>query len=143
MLYSFKITVPANTSKDEAIVREIIIQEQVITTVSVYFPPGHVCLTGIALFYGEEQIFPFREYDWLRGNAETVTAKLYFIAPETPCKIKVKAFNEDTKYDHTLYVRIEALPIEIALWQYNIYLLAQLFSSLYQVWSQPVRVITG
>ena len=142
MLYCVKVTAPANTEKDKAVVKEVVIQEQVITQISVYFPPGHVCLTGVAVFYGEEQIFPHYEYDWLRGNGETVTGYVYYILPETPAKVKVKMFNEDTKYDHTVYVRIEALPIEIALWQYHLYALSQLFVDLYNVWSRPVRIIT-
>lgn len=139
MLYCDKITISPNTSKNNAISKEIVIQEDVITTVSVYFPPGHACLTGVAFFYGEEQIFPDKNYDWIRGNDESVNAQLYFIMPDVPGEIIVKAFNEDTTYSHTVYFRVEALPIEIALWQKQITLLASMFASIYDVWRQPVK----
>jgi len=141
MLYCDKITVPANTSKDNPVTKEFEIKEDVITTVSVYFPPGHACLTGVSFWYGEDMIFPDKNYDWIRGNDESVNAQLYFLLPEVPSKIIVKAFNEDVTYPHTVYIRIEALPSSIALWQLNIAKFTTMFADIYSIWRYPVRRI--
>lgn len=141
VLYCDKITVPASTSKDNALSKKIIIKEDVITSISIYFPPGHACLTGVSFWYGEDMIFPAKEYDWVRGNDESVNAKVYFILPEVPGEIIVKAFNEDTTYTHTVYFRVEALPRDIALWELNISKLTSMFRDIYPIWRMPVRVL--
>ena len=142
MLYCTSITIPPNTPKGNPIIKEIEVKEPVITTVSVYFPPGHACLTGVAIFYGEEQISPAKNYDWLRGNDESVNAQLYWISPIVPCRIKIKAFNEDTTYTHTVYIRVEALPVDIALWHINIALFTKMFSDFYELVRPrpPIRI---
>jgi len=143
MLYCDKITVPANTSKDNPVTKTFRVKEDVITTISVYFPPGHACLTGVSFWYGEDMVFPDKNYDWIRGNDESVNAKFYFILPEVPADVVVKVFNEDTKYNHTVYIRIEALPREIALWELSITKLTSMFRDIYPIWRMPVRIIRG
>lgn len=141
MLYCKKLTIPANTPKENSISTTFSIKEDVITRVEVYFPPGHACLTGVAFFYGNLQIFPYHEYDWIRGHDQVVSGYLYYELPKVPADITVKAFNEDVSYSHTVYIRIEALKKEIALSVEYISKLYLIFEKLYNIWKQPVKVI--
>lgn len=115
MLYCLEITVPANTPKENPVEKEVEIQEDVIVKVSIRFPPGPSGLLKVAVFYGEEQITPFHEHEWIAGDDEVVEDTLYFKCPEKPCPITIKAYNLDEAYDHTALVRILALNEEYAL----------------------------
>jgi len=107
MLYVVNITVPANTPRDKPIEKEIEIKEPILKRISCFFPPGVCCLAGFRVLYGTEQIFPQPKDEYVVGHSETVVGEVYFQLPEVPCKLRIQAFNEDTKYPHTLYIRLE------------------------------------
>jgi len=107
MLYVLNITIPPSTSKDKPIEAEIEINEPILKRVSCFFPPGVCCLAGFRILYGTDQIFPKPDGEYVTGHAETVSGDIYFRVPELPCKLRIQCFNEDTKYQHTLYIRLE------------------------------------
>lgn len=113
MLYVVSISIPPNTPKDKPIEKEIKIFEKWVEDITIYFPPGHVCLTGVALFYGTDQIFPNEEQEWVKGNDIPIKGYLHFRAPEKPLRLKVKAYNEDDTYTHTVYVYINTSDISL------------------------------
>ena len=106
MLYCIYIKVPANTPPDNPVVKEVVIEEPYLTRIDVYFPPGVACLTRVAFFYGEQQIFPASEYEWLTGHAYMIGGEVDFSPGEKPWKLRIKAYNLDRKYDHTVYIYI-------------------------------------
>ena len=108
MLYVKSVTIPAGTYPPKFAGETFEIEEDYITKIAVFFPPGHCCLTGISFWYGEWQFFPYREYEYLKGDNMFIESKLLFRCPEKPTRIRMKVYNEG-KYDHTVYVYIEAL----------------------------------
>ena len=78
MLYVVKITTDPNVPKDKPKETKVKIYEEVITKVGVYFPPGPQLLTGVALFYGNYQIFPFKENDWVIGDNVYIEGRVYW-----------------------------------------------------------------
>jgi len=115
MLYQKTITVPALTPKEKAIEEVIEVEEEVITKVIVFFPPGPCNLLKVALFYGERQIWPHHEYEWLSGEDCLIEDVLYFKCPERPCPVRIRAYNDDDAYTHSCVVYITAHPKRIAL----------------------------
>lgn len=110
MLYVKTVTVPANTPSNTPVESTVEIEEDTIVMIAVRFPPGPIGLLKVAVFYGEEQIFPSKDYEWVSGDYETVLDFPLWDVPEKPCTITVKAYNEDTIYDHSFTIRVLALP---------------------------------
>ena len=141
MLYTDKITIPANTSKDSPVRKRITINEDTIVSITFYFPPGHECLTGASVWYGNLQIFPSTEGDWVRGHDSLITGELLWITPETPCEIEIRAFNEDTTYKHTIYFYINTAPSWYVFSPLYLQQMVSILSDIAQVFRQPVRKI--
>jgi len=106
MLYVVKLTIPANTPREKAIEQKVKIKERYVERILIYFPPGHHCLTRVAIFYGLHQLVPDKDGEWAMGDNITLDVKCIFPAPEIPFSLTIKGYNLDTKYDHTVYVYI-------------------------------------
>lgn len=106
MLYVVKITTPANTSKDKPKETIVTVYEQYIVKVDVYFPPGPSLLTGVSIWYGDTQIFPFKEGEWVIGDNALISSPLELRLPEKPCKLRILTYNIDDTYEHTVVVYI-------------------------------------
>lgn len=104
MLYVKRFTVPKNTPRESPFEVKINIYEKYLTRVGIFFPPGPLLLVGVAVFYGEEQLFPHREGDWVIGDDIYIESEVEYKAPEYPWTIRVLAYNEDQVYDHTVVV---------------------------------------
>jgi len=115
MLYQVTVTVPPLTAKEKAVEKVVSVEEEVVTRIAVYFPPGPCNLLKVALYYGAEQIWPHRRYEWLSGEDCLIDDVLYFKCPERPCPVRIRAYNEDDTYQHSCVVYITAQPRVVAL----------------------------
>jgi len=135
-LYIIDLTVPANTSQTEPVEQTIKIEEEVIVSVSCFFPAGCRGLVYTAVYYGEEQIFPRPHGKYLRGDNETIGWQEYYELPEVPCILTIRAWSPGTSYDHTITWRINALPRKYAFWWVNIYRLLSFISRVFTVFGR-------
>lgn len=115
MLYVKDINIPAKTPADNPVEAEVEIEEKVIVLFQVYFPPGCCGLAKVSFWYGDEMISPKHDYQWIHGDSALITDIRFWTAPEKPCTITIKGYNEDDTYPHTPICYILALPEEIAL----------------------------
>ena len=115
-LYIVDLDVPANTSQTEPVEQTIKIEEEVIVSVSCFFPAGCRGMVYTAVYYGEEQIFPRPYGKYLHGDNETIKWSEYYELPETPCILTIRGWSPGTSYDHTVTWRICALPRKYAFW---------------------------
>jgi hypothetical protein len=106
MLYPVYVTVPRNTPPDDPHVESVEVEGNVITEIDILIPYGHMALTGISFWYGDDQIHPTPKGSWIKGNEIWITHKTRILLPERYNVITVKAFNLDEVYDHTFYVYI-------------------------------------
>jgi len=113
-LYHADVTVPANTPQSSPVTQDLEIDDEVITKIEVLFPLGCNGLVYVAIFYGPYQLWPRPDGAWEHSGGETVSSRMYWEVPERPCKLTIKAWSQDDTYDHTIQVRIEALPKKIA-----------------------------
>jgi len=113
MLYCVTLEIPANTPKENAVEKQVVIKERYLESIYVFFPPGHVCLTRVAVFYGEDQIFPDKDHEWVFGNNTYVGGYVFKEIPRDKPIIRVKGYNLDTEYDHTVYVFINTNDINM------------------------------
>jgi len=106
MLFTFKVTAPANTPQASPAKTSLKLRSGVITKISVLIPPGHVALAHMAIFHGETQIMPWGDGQWLEGEGETVEWTPDYELTSEPAELEGRAWNEDDMYPHSFYVRV-------------------------------------
>jgi hypothetical protein len=104
-IYSAVITTNPNSAQETLIE----VEGDVISYISIRFPPGPLGLLKVAIFYGIKQIFPKEEGTYFAGDDETIAWEECHPLPESPAVIRVRTINEDDTYSHTIYVRIATL----------------------------------
>ena len=115
-IYCRAFTVPANSEEEF----ELEIEGDIISYVRIRFPPGPQGLLKVSIFYGIKQIFPYEESTEFAGDDEIIDWQEYWELPESPCRLVIKAKNEDDTYDHSFYFiinvqkRAEMLASQIA-----------------------------
>jgi len=130
MLYVKTITVPANTPKDQAVKVEVTIEERVLFFIQVRFFPGPMNLLKVAVFYGELQIWPHRDFEWAQGDDEVVWDMPLLEFKRAPYTLTIRGYNEDDTYDHSAIIRIIALERIYIRWIHILARFTRLFSRL-------------
>jgi len=100
-IYTPAVTVPANTPKDAPVTYMLFVEEDYITSIDVYFPPGCAGLCRVQAYYGSEQIAPKPTGADFRGDNMLVRCPLRWKVPEKPCPIRFVLWNLDDTYSHT------------------------------------------
>ena len=114
MLFVEEVTVPKGTSEENPVTKEMELAPGVLTRIDIVFPFGCNCMVGVKIAYGEKIILPSNPEKWIKGNGETVPIRLSLEHYDEPFRIKIIAASPGTNYDHTIYIRAEVLPEEIA-----------------------------
>jgi hypothetical protein len=107
-LYSKYFSVDSLSKLEEALT----VEGSKIVYFNVRFPPGSQGFLKVALFYGQKKIYPFEEDEWLSGDNDVIQFEDEFELPETPCRLLVKAENDDDTYAHGFFLRLKTLPVE-------------------------------
>jgi len=108
MDYWFQKTTPAGTAETDALELELKLTEGVITQVWMVHPEGCQSLAHAAIFEGDHQLFPHNRGNSYHGNdVPMIWADEYEL--KAPALLKLKTWNKDDTYEHTVYVRITVL----------------------------------
>jgi hypothetical protein len=86
---------------------ELWVEGSKITYFCASFPPGSQGLLRVAVCYGEKKLYPYSEDQWLRGDNVQVAFYDELPLPETPCRLIVKAENDDPYYPHGFFLYLE------------------------------------
>ena len=105
-IYSNTYTCPANSEKTWY----LDVEGDVITFISLRFPPGPEGELKVKIMYGLKSLAPIAEDQWLNGDDEVIAWNEYIELPEKKTTLKIVAKNEDTTYDHSFILRIVVLP---------------------------------
>lgn len=101
-IYSIAVTTPPNSAKETIIV----VEGDVIDLVRVRFPPGPSGLLKVAIYYGNEQIWPDKVGSWFVGDNEVIQWSEFYPLPEALTRFTVKTVNDDDTYEHSVYLTI-------------------------------------
>lgn len=112
MFYVFSITVPRNTAALDPQVTEIELGPGEIHQVEVGFPWGCAGLVHVQIWRAEHQVWPtnpgasfaWNDYNHVFTESETCAGPVEHWS--------IRTWNEDTRYDHTVQVRIGIMPAE-------------------------------
>jgi len=101
-IYSRAFTVPPSETKWF----ELTVEGDVLDLVRIRFPPGPAALLKVAIFYGNEQLFPAEEGTYFLGDNEVIEWSEFWPLPEAKTRLRIKAVNEDDTYEHSFYLVI-------------------------------------
>lgn len=114
MFYVWDITIPADTSEDNAKTQNLPISIGVITRISIKFARGCHGMVGVRLNRFLFQLVPLSAGEWVTGDNEAVDFQEYFEIKEVPPVLVFKGCSPGTSYAHTVTVRISLLPKRVA-----------------------------
>jgi len=129
MIYQKSLTVPANTPSDAPVETTIVVKHRVITKLGVLFPRGCMGMVRVSVFYGNLQIWPAKEGEWISGEGATIWDEPFLTLPEAETTLRLIGCSPGTTYEHTITFYIIALPRVIALWMIAMSRLARLFET--------------
>lgn len=106
MIYSYPLTIPANTLEADKLKFILPLDRGEITRVMVQFPSGHMGLTHVGLNRGLHQLYPTNPEATFSSSSETIVWDEELPSDTPPYQLEAYAWNEDTTYDHTITVRV-------------------------------------
>lgn len=89
---------------------EFKIDKGLITWCGIYFPSGQHARVYARVFFQAHQILPRDPDSWCHGNDGWLEARMEFPVTAEPMNIKVEAYGETCKYNHTLQIGLELIP---------------------------------
>ena len=110
MLFQASITIPKNTTQASPTSVTLKIAHGIITKFMVRPRPGHSALAHLVILHHEHQIAPSTENMDIHGDRDPIDWEDYYESYQPPYELKLKGWNEDTKYAHTFDVYIAILP---------------------------------
>lgn len=114
VIYVKNITIPANTLKTDPLEEVVELEGEVLDSIEILIPYGVTAVAGIAIFYGEYQLTPKPDGEFITGNGETVRDPIKFELPERKTYLRIIGYNESENYPHTFYLRFILTEKEIA-----------------------------
>lgn len=111
MFYVFPITIPAGTLESDPKIEEISLASGEIHQVEIGFPWGCAGLAHVVIYRHEHQMWPTNSgtsFAWNDYN------HIFEEAEENPGQEEywsIRGWNEDTRHDHTVQVRIGIIPV--------------------------------
>ena len=107
MLFQKTVTISANTPENDPVTSEIVLSVGVMKSLRVYFPPGHTGLTHVQVWLQDYQLLPWERGEWAIGDDLSIVDNSQRVIYEKPTILKIIGWNEDTQYDHNVYVFVE------------------------------------
>ena len=114
MFYVWHITISKNTTEDNALEQTLKVTKGVLTRTEIFFPAGCMGFARCQIYYMGSQLYPTTRGEYIDGDNETIPIEDFFEIQDTPDVFKIKAWNLDPYYDHTITLRMTILPKEIA-----------------------------
>lgn len=106
MIYSKEISTELDTSKSDPLLTTIKVTNGLIYQLEVDFPPGSSGLMGVQIFDKSYQLYPSTPGEWFLGDNRLLKYPDLYLKASAPFEFTIKTYNEDTLFDHTVYIRI-------------------------------------
>jgi hypothetical protein len=112
--YFVTLTIPENTPQTSPVFTQVEIEGDVLVGFYRLIPPGWSGLAHYRVLYGLEQLHPANEGAWDTGDNIRDFVPLNWRMPERKLKLTVEGYNQDTSYDHTVYLWFRTEEVEYA-----------------------------
>lgn len=104
MVYSYKISVPANTAETDAQVTELPLTRGKLHRLFILIPAGHRGLAHLQLYRGLHQVFPISPGESISGDEVPIAIDPGYEISETPYQLEAHTWNTDDTYEHKFYL---------------------------------------
>ncbi|GAH57756.1 unnamed protein product [marine sediment metagenome] len=105
MFYKYSLEIPQQTLESDPVEMKITLPNGVITEVNICFPDGCFGLAKVKIIHNEFQIFPTNPEKWFAWNNYCISFKEDYKLPENFNLLKLKGYNDDDSYSHTIVFR--------------------------------------
>ena len=106
MIYSSTITTDAGTAEGSKADVTLQLTSGLVWLFEVDFPPGCCGLQHVQLFDGSYQVLPATIGESLHGDSVTMRFDDLYFKQAAPFELKIRTWNLDDTWDHTIQVRI-------------------------------------
>jgi hypothetical protein len=106
MYYKVELTVPANTVEGSALETMLGLTAGKLTQIQVGFPPGCAGLTYVQIWDKSWQLVPWTPGEALHWDGYVFELPHDYLLSDPPFELRVKAWNLDDVYDHTIWVGV-------------------------------------
>lgn len=113
MIYSYAITIPANTSEADPVEQEIRLTAGLISHVEVEFPAGCAGLVHLRVMREGGHLWPTNPEGNLASDDYVIPWDEHIELTSSPYRLQAVAWSDDDTYSHTLTLRINMLPLEV------------------------------
>jgi len=110
--YFIKLEIAANTKEEAPKEVSVEVEGFRLEEIAYLIPAGWCALAHFAIFYGIRQIYPEEQGTWVTGDNLYRRVPVLWRLPESPAVLTLKGWNEDTSYDHTVYMWLLTKPEE-------------------------------
>ena len=114
MFYAWDITVGASTLESSPKTQELKLTAGVITRVDLKYPAGCKGMVKVRILHSEFQLVPLSRGEWVTGDNETVPTETFFTLSPDQNSLKFVGVSPGTSYPHTITVRVNIEPEEVA-----------------------------
>lgn len=119
MFYDFALTIPANTTEASPLEEVVKVTHGVLHRVEIAFPAGCAGLAHLVILHWGFQLYPTNPGGSFASDDYTIPIDDYFELFFAPYTLKLRGYNEDDTYSHTITVRIGVLPEDVAAHVYG------------------------
>lgn len=102
-----RVSTPSSTAEASPQETEVSLPQGTLERIECVIPSGHAGLTGLAVQYSGEHIFPWGTDGWVEGNDEVVVHDIGMPLGGSP--VVVVTYNTDDTYDHDHLLRFVVL----------------------------------
>ena len=109
MNYSVAIALPANTAEADPVITYLALASGIVSHIEIDFPAGCKGLAHLQIRRYERQLWPLTPGQSYAGNKYAIAFDERFPILEDPYQVKIIGWNLDTRYEHTVTVRITVM----------------------------------
>lgn len=112
MFYDYNFTLLANTGPAAEITEEVPVGYGLVKYVEIIFPAGCAGLVKVAVDRFARQVLPTNTGGYFDSNDEVISIPCEIDLTVPPYFLRLRGYNEDDTYDHTIRVRIYTVVVE-------------------------------
>lgn len=111
MFFEYDLTIPANTAATAPTELLVPLSAGRLAAVAVQFPRGCVGLVYTVAHRSEHQLWPTNPDGSIRGEGATISWAEDLVLEDDPYILRLRGWNLDDSYAHTLTWRFNVLPL--------------------------------
>jgi len=137
--YRAEPVVSPSDDKNDFSTETVTIEENWVDEISVFFPDGQRNAVKVAVYFGDRQLFPSRNGNFVGGDGFTRTGPIRVELEGKDPELEIRAFSDADNLDHEVLVDIKTLPVAAGRWRRNLARIASVFGNPGGVVSRTTR----